>query len=759
MAECVEDQVNVITKKDNGAVAIEIASHDRPTKLKPLPAALLSRMMHTTNTNKFEFMKNPEAKTGSAASSTRTGSRATSFAGSLGRTRPGTGQSQVSMGSMGSFVGTGASYTATIRAAAREAARAAEADESLSERVETVVRNQTNVLDLRPDGDSATPGLTDESSSSNHGESPKVQETQVTEPIVQPDMENIEEKENGAVVFDVVFSPQARNAPRQDLAKRLSKRPPGGPKRKKQQKEQAADDNGDEGDAEGETTPESREDAIPRSRTARFAKTRARRVFGEGCRPPAQGDDGELGICETPVCATPSQRRGEAIGIGVGIEDRAKIEDMPEPEHLSEQDRELCSSWVKFLGLATVKALLSKLVQHRMEGMKKVRHWMSKFKQARPDFRTKLFEVFAAIVQQKLMENVMQVYQLTADITKELLEFGHDVAPEAMHQVMDMLIPVLLKRAGDGNQRICGAAEEVIQWIASREDVKGLHHISRFITQPVPDATKAFKHVVARFRVISGLINAYGFQQARDEGLSAESVNHFTLDVIETVNRRVCQDAAKMVQLIYEKLGLKAIHLLNVQVKDNASEEYLQRALGPLIQSLMRQLGGAEGRQKAQQASDSLLALAMHEKVGSAFIGKHVQQPPEDLYDVQALTSRLEIVTRMVSNIGFTTNCLSVENVMLYAVTGIQSEFAPVRQAAGDLVIAAHKKVGEEVWQYLVVGEENEYFTSLKKRVIAQAKSSIKGGSSIKARLKADVGMGRAQDRTVAFSGVSSPRR
>ena len=63
MAECVEDQVNVVTKQ-NGAVAIEIASNDRPQKLKPLPAALLNRMMHTTNTNKFEFMKNPDAKTG-----------------------------------------------------------------------------------------------------------------------------------------------------------------------------------------------------------------------------------------------------------------------------------------------------------------------------------------------------------------------------------------------------------------------------------------------------------------------------------------------------------------------------------------------------------------------------------------------------------------------------------------------------------------------------------------------------------------------
>ena len=75
-----------------------------------------------------------------------------------------------------------------------------------------------------------------------------------------------------------------------------------------------------------------------------------------------------------------------------------------------------------------------------------------------------------------------------------------------MREAMDLIIPVLLKRAGDANQRICSIAEELLYWLAAQEDLKGLQYIANFITKPIPDANKAYKHVVARLKVRFGRV-------------------------------------------------------------------------------------------------------------------------------------------------------------------------------------------------------------------------------------------------------------
>ena len=93
---------------------------------------------------------------------------------------------------------------------------------------------------------------------------------------------------------------------------------------------------------------------------------------------------------------------------------------------------------------------------------------------------------------------------------------------------------------------------------------------------------------------------------------------------------------------------------------------------------------------------------------------------------------------------------------MLYAVPGIQSEFEEVRKAANNLVFACHNKAGDDVWQYLVA-QDDAYVQDLKKRVIMNARNQK--GSFARGRLNAEVGLARAQDRTVAFGGSIGERR
>jgi hypothetical protein len=602
------------------------------------------------------------------------------------------------------------------------------------------------------------------------------------------------EEKTTCVGFNITFSPEARG-PRKNLVKRLKQRTPGAPQKKKRAPA-AADDEGD-ADAElssptsASTSASTSTSTTPGVTTNRYAakaySTKARkgkeRTF-EGM-DPAEVDRqvAAESACETPKppstpCSPHSsmsprapfspqssimspwtqpgspRREKQVIGVGVGIEDQPEKE-LLEPECLGDEERERCDQWIKLLGLHTVKCLFSKHWQHRADGIKKVMQTLRKYSTAKLAFRAKLFMVFASIVERRLADNVLQVYQATGDVLKSLVDFGEGMEETSMREAMDLIIPVLLKRAGDANQRICSIAEELLYWLAAQEDLKGLQYIANFITKPIPDANKAYKHVVARLKVITHLVTEYGLQPNKEDGLSAESVNRFTLDVVETVNRRVCQDAAAVVKMLYRQLGLKAIHLLNVQVKDNASEDYLQRALGPLILELISELASPD-RSRPMQASDSLLALAMHEKVGTGFVAKYVQQPPEDLYNTAALSSRLNFMTRMVATLGFSTTALKIEQVMLYAVPGIQSEFEEVRKAANNLVFACHNKAGDDVWQYLVA-QDDAYVQDLKKRVIMNARNQK--GSFARGRLNAEVGLARAQDRTVAFGGSIGERR
>ena len=120
------------------------------------------------------------------------------------------------------------------------------------------------------------------------------------------------------------------------------------------------------------------------------------------------------------------RREKQVIGVGVGIEDQPEKE-LLEPECLGDEERERCDQWIKLLGLHTVKCLFSKHWQHRADGIKKVMQTLRKYSTAKLAFRAKLFMVFASIVERRLADNVLQVYQATGDVLKSLVDFGEGI--------------------------------------------------------------------------------------------------------------------------------------------------------------------------------------------------------------------------------------------------------------------------------------------------------------------------------------------
>lgn len=670
------------------------------TKLQPLPPALLSRMLRTTNTKKYDFMKNPDSRPMTASTISSRGSTRLSLYSRDSSQIISREDSKMS------------SHLSSRQATPKKESKKNETPKA------KILKQETS--------DSGSEVITSDASTCRSQDSalitlkttpqPEVLDLKEQEQqIVQPEIQDCIQKTNvhgGACEYSVVFdSPESGKTPSNKLIERLSKKTaPGAPRRKKRHTEEEPE----------KQTQESHPRTTTRPTTAQKSHT-------------AENQNALV----------------QAIGFGTGIEDQPKRE-IPQPEALSEEVREQYDWMVRLLGLNATKCLLSKFWEHRVEALKKGKEVLMRYTNAKLQFRGRVFDVVVGMVHKGLGDNVIQVYTHSINLCKDVLSFSVELPSSKIEICLQQLMVVILRRAGDANQRVCCMTEELLDWIVSQPHLNALNLVAKLVTEPIVDASKAYKHVIARLKLILRLVNQYGFMSKKEDGLSPESINLFVLDVLENANRRVCQEASEVVKILYFKLGLRAIHLLNIQVKENATEEYLQRALGPLIQTLIESMNAPE-KTGRMQASDGLLALAMHEKVGAAFIAKYVTQPPEDLYNSAALSARLNVMTRLVCTLGFgASSKLSAEQVMLFALTGVQSCFADVHKSATDLVLAIHTKAGDKIWEY-VVHLDADCIAELRKKVISKQRTSVRGGCSVKAKLNTEIGMARAKDKTGAF--------
>eukprot|EP01006_Ploeotia_vitrea_P028520 TRINITY_DN61192_c0_g1_i1.p1 TRINITY_DN61192_c0_g1~~TRINITY_DN61192_c0_g1_i1.p1 ORF type:complete len:853 (-),score=121.10 TRINITY_DN61192_c0_g1_i1:802-3360(-) len=401
------------------------------------------------------------------------------------------------------------------------------------------------------------------------------------------------------------------------------------------------------------------------------------------------------------------------IGVGVGIEDQNEVE-VPEVEALSKEERRKNKEVLTIYGEEVVRNLIGKKWQHRCDALKLI---LTKLKD-RIALGTVDHKMWAATVtlladRGFVTDPVLQIYMTAIDLLQLIIESAPAATIQALQKQMSTLIQALIQKSGDSNQRVCKAATQMLRNLAASPLV-GLSPVVAALTQQIPNPMSALKKVLSKLSILESLIVQYKFSDNGQNGIRPQPVMTFTLDCLNINNRKVREQAAQLVVQTYSQLGLRTIHFLNTLAPDDADDSTFRKTVEPLFNELLKQATTPACQQK-NSAGDALLALSQHDKIGLKHVIDRILAVPPDA--TPSIPLRLNLLGRFVSAFGFPqATGLTAEPLMRFAVTAFHNANEEVKTAAGALVVACHRRVGNAVWEHLQ-NERPEIVDELQNRI------------------------------------------
>lgn len=159
----------------------------------------------------------------------------------------------------------------------------------------------------------------------------------------------------------------------------------------------------------------------------------------------------------------------------------------------------------------------------------------------------------AILVAKMCKDNVYSIFQHSLKLLNFLLtEFAsrHSLGKAEINYVLEKALPVLLHRTGDTNARLRQRAHEYIVEMANLTEIKQLHTVPHFCTNPI-NLHIAPRLALSRVEIVDDLMKRLG---TRDNGLTVEMTAKFCATALEHTAGEVRELATKLLIEMYKVL-------------------------------------------------------------------------------------------------------------------------------------------------------------------------------------------------------------
>ena len=267
----------------------------------------------------------------------------------------------------------------------------------------------------------------------------------------------------------------------------------------------------------------------------------------------------------------------------VGI-DLSTPADPNEPEPLSVSDEKDAAQLIEILGERPVRCLYSKNWHLREQGLEEANGTVSGQLPGDPK------DSFRALVQKMLLkglkDRVANVFLATLQVLRTLFEaHGSAIGGRDLQYAVNDMIPTLLERTGETNQRIKEASSECLLFLAEIPDVSGAIFAGPLL-KPLKNA-KAWKLWVERLNFLEQLIPQFGVVKIGESGFTVEAVMAFITPAFGSANGEVRSAAVRV-----------ATELQNIA---GSVERFLPKDLKPAIRDMI--LDGTEPSSRPSAAA------------------------------------------------------------------------------------------------------------------------------------------------------------